>query len=343
MTFIAVVFLVVLGIVCGAYWMFVLLPEDDARRRLHRRLKGGSDKTRARRHSVLKKETKDTVKLEVLEAVLNRAGGKLQPLRRLVDQSGVRVTISALVLTSGCLLLFTLLLVFSLTARPLAGLVAGVVAASLPFMYLHRVRTKRLRKFEEGFPDAIDLIARSLRAGHAFSTGLSMVAEEVDAPVGTEFKTIYEQQNYGIPMSDALKGLAQRVSLVDVRFFVTAVLMSGLAQRVSLVDVRFFVTAVLTQREAGGNLAEVLNNLATVIRERFKVKRQVRVLSAHGRMSGWILAGLPPALAFAFMLVVPTHLESLFNDPLGVRMVVVALVLQVLGMLVIRRIVNIEY
>ena len=149
-----------------------------------------------------------------------------------------------------------------------------------------------------------------------------MVAEEVDAPVGTEFKTIYEQQNYGIPMSDALKGLAQRVSLVDVRFF---------------------VTAVLTQREAGGNLAEVLNNLATVIRERFKVKRQVRVLSAHGRMSGWILAGLPPALAFAFMLVVPTHLESLFNDPLGVRMVVVALVLQVLRMLVIRRIVNIEY
>ena len=316
MTFIAVVFLVVLGIVYGAYWMFVLLPEDDVRRRLHRRLKGGSDKTRARRHA------EDTVKLEVLEAVLNRAGGKLQPLRRLVDQSGVRVTISALVLTSGCLLLFTLLLVFSLTARPLAGLVAGVVAASLPFMYLHRVRTKRLRKFEEGFPDAIDLIARSLRAGHAFSTGLSMVAEEVDAPVGTEFKTIYEQQNYGIPMSDALKGLAQRVSLVDVRFF---------------------VTAVLTQREAGGNLAEVLNNLATVIRERFKVKRQVRVLSAHGRMSGWILAGLPPALAFAFMLVVPTHLESLFNDPLGVRMVVVALVLQVLGMLVIRRIVNIEY
>ena len=231
MTFIAVVFLVVLGIVYGAYWMFVLLPEDDVRRRLHRRLKGGSDKTRARRHSVLKKETEDTVKLEVLEAVLNRAGGKLQPLRRLVDQSGVRVTISALVLTSGCLLLFTLLLVFSLTARPLAGLVAGVVAASLPFMYLHRVRTKRLRKFEEGFPDAIDLIARSLRAGHAFSTGLSMVAEEVDAPVGTEFKTIYEQQNYGIPMSDALKGLAQRVSLVDVRFF---------------------VTAVLTQREAGG-------------------------------------------------------------------------------------------
>ena len=322
MTFIAVVFLVVLGIVCGAYWMFVLLPEDDAQRRLHRRLKGGSDKTRARRHSVLKKEPEDTVKLEVLEAVLNRAGGKLQPLRRLVDQSGVRVTISALVLASGCLLLFTLLLVFSLTARPLAGLVAGVVAASLPFIYLHRVRTKRLRKFEEGFPDAIDLIARSLRAGHAFSTGLSMVAEEVDAPVGTEFKTIYEQQNYGIPMSDALKGLAQRVSLVDVRFF---------------------VTAVLTQREAGGNLAEVLNNLATVIRERFKVKRQVRVLSAHGRMSGWILAGLPPALAFAFMLVVPTHLESLFNDPLGVRMVVVALVLQVLGMLVIRRIVNIEY
>ena len=139
-------------------------------------------------------------------------------------------------------------------------------------------------------------MSRALRAGHAFTTGLAMVAEEMPEPVGTEFRLLYDQQNFGMPMPDALKALGERVPVLDARFF---------------------VTAVLTQREAGGNLAEVLDNLAAVIRERFKVKRQVRVVSAHGRITGWVLAMLPPALGVALTLLSPEHMSLLWTDPTG--------------------------
>ena len=177
-------------------------------------------------------------------------------------------------------------------------------------------------KFEEQFPEAIDLLSRALRAGHAFTTGLSMVAEEMPEPVGTEFRLAYDRQNFGMPLPEALKSLGERVPLLDARFF---------------------VTAVLTQREAGGNLAEVLDNLARVIRDRFKVKRQVRVITAHARITGWVLALLPPSLGVALTLLSPEHMGLLWTDPIGIKMVVVAIVLQVVGTLLIRKLVNIEY
>jgi tight adherence protein B len=179
-----------------------------------------------------------------------------------------------------------------------------------------------MRTFEEQFPDAIELIGRALRAGHAFTTGLAIVAEEAPQPVAGEFRLLYDQQNFGMPLGDAMKQFAQRIPLLDARFF---------------------VTAVLTQRESGGNLAEILSNLASVIRERFKVKRQVRVISAHGRLTGWVLSGLPPSLAMAFLVTSPNHIMTLVNDPMGVRMIFAALFLQILGTLIIRRLVNIEY
>ena len=131
----------------------------------------------------------------------------------------------------------------------------GALAACLPFAYVRYARSKRLLKFEEQFPEAIDLLSRALRAGHALTTGLSMVAEELPDPIGPEFQTLYDQQNFGMPLSQALKNFADRVACLDARFF---------------------VTAVLTQKEAGGNLSEVLDNLASIIRDRFKVKRQVQ-------------------------------------------------------------------
>jgi tight adherence protein B len=191
-----------------------------------------------------------------------------------------------------------------------------------PFMYVKYMKNKRLRKFEEQFPEAIDLIGRALRAGHAFTTGLAMAAEEIPKPVGEEFKLLYDRQNFGMPLPEAMKAFAARVPIIDARFF---------------------VTAVLTQRETGGNLGEVLDNLASVIRDRFRVKRQIRVLTAHGRITGWILAGMPPALAAAMMMTTPSHLRMMINDPLGVQMIVGALVLQVIGTLVIRKLVNIPY
>ena len=139
-------------------------------------------------------------------------------------------------------------------------------------MFVRWKRTRRFGMFEEQFPEAIALMARALRAGHAFPTGIQMVADEIPAPVGAEFKLLYDRQNFGMPLGDALKGMAERVPILDARFF---------------------TTAVLTQRETGGNLSEILDNLATVIRDRFKVKRQVRAVTAHGRITGWILCGMP--------------------------------------------------
>ena len=150
------------------------------------------------------------------------------------------------------------------------ALAAAPLFASIPFMFVRWKRTRRFGMFEEQFPEAIELMARALRAGHAFPTGIQMVADEIPSPVGAEFKLLYDRQNFGMPLSDALKGMAERVPILDARFF---------------------TTAVLTQRETGGNLSEILDNLAAVIRDRFKVKRQVRAVTAHGRITGWILAG----------------------------------------------------
>jgi tight adherence protein B len=214
------------------------------------------------------------------------------------------------------------LVVKTLTYYTLLGLAAAPLGAMVPFLIVRFFRSRRLDKFEEQFPESIELIARALRAGHALPTGLLMVSEEMPEPVGAEFKLVYDRQNFGMPLPDALRGLAERIPLLDARFF---------------------VTAVLTQRETGGNLSEVLDNLATVIRDRFRVKRQVRVLSAHGRITGWVLAGLPPALAAVLTLMSPNHMKVMITDPLGIQMIVVAGVMQIIGTLVIRKLVNIPY
>jgi tight adherence protein B len=214
------------------------------------------------------------------------------------------------------------MLVLMMTRSVVFAAIAGAAAATLPLGVIRRVAARRMMRFEEQFPEAIDLLARAMRAGHALTTGLQMVGEEIGEPVGSEFRTLFEQQNYGMPLPEALRAFAGRVPSVDSRFF---------------------VTALLTQRESGGNLTEVLDNLASVIRERFKVKRQVRVMSAHGRITGWALGLLPPTVAGLLLLISPTHIRLLVDDPLGVQMVTVAIGLQVVGVLIIRRIVNVEY
>ena len=143
-------------------------------------------------------------------------------------------------------------------------------------LFVMNRRTKRLNRFEEQFPEALDLLSRAVRAGHAFQTAMGMVADELKEPVGPEFKKAFDRQNFGLPLRDALNELAERIGNLDVRFF---------------------VTAVLIQRETGGNLAEILDNLAYVVRERFKIRRQVRVHTAHGRFTAWVLLSLPAALA----------------------------------------------
>jgi len=315
----AIVFVVVLIIVLGAYFAFVVGPEDREQRLLRKRLKASSRK-RVERLAIVKES--EQISDGTIDSLLARAAVLVDPVQKLLDQAGMRMSVARFLLTCGVAAIGPAFLAFRVTGSVIAGCLVGLFTGAIPYLYVRRARTKRILKFEEQFPEGIDLITRALRAGHTFQTGLLMVADEIEAPVGTEFRLLYDRQTFGMPMSEALRSFAERVPLLDAKFF---------------------ATAVLTQRDAGGNMAEVLDNLSRVIRDRFKVKRQVRVLSAHGRITGWVLAGLPPVLAIVFTIVSPKAMNTLITDPIGIKLVAVAAILQVVGTLIIRRIVDIEY
>ena len=245
----------------------------------------------------------------------------LAPIERLIEESGATMTVGRFVLMSLCSAVAAYLLIGYFTGRLILAIFVGLLALTLPYVSLSRKRTVRVRQFEEQFPDAIDLIARALRAGHAFSSGLEMVADEMPKPVGPEFRLLFERQNYGMSLPDALRAFAARIPLVDARFF---------------------VTAVLTQRESGGNLAEVLDNLASVIRARFTIRRQLRVYTAQGRMSGYVLAALPIVVGTIIYLLNPEYGALMFTHPLGRIFLVVAATMQIIGYLWIRKIINID-
>jgi tight adherence protein B len=242
-------------------------------------------------------------------------------LSTLIEQSGVVISPGSVITLSLVAGIGIGLLVFLFFPMWLAALAAGAVGACLPILWLKIKRGKRMRKFEEMFPEALDLLSRAIRAGHAFQTAMGMVADELPAPVGVEFKKSFEQQNFGLPLKDALNDLAGRMPLMDVRFF---------------------VTAVAIQRETGGNLAEILDNLAHVVRERFKILRQVRVHTAHGRFTGYVLLGLPAFLAVALMFISPDHMKMLFTHRMGQQMVMGAIIMQTIGFFWIKQVIKIE-
>jgi len=320
MVIVAFTFLVVLGIVLGAYFSLVVRPESSERSTLLRRL--GTKTGAVAKALQLEKKEERLSNVRAVQAMLSRATGVSGPLERLVTQSGLKITVGTLVMTSVLAAVAGYALVKWLTYYTYLGLAAAPLFGMIPYLIVRYARNKRLELFEEQFPEAIALIARALRAGHAFPTGLQMVADEIPAPVGAEFKLVYDRQSFGMSLNEALKGLAERVPVIDARFF---------------------VTAVLTQRETGGNLSEVLDNLANVIRERFKVKRQVRVVTAHGRITGWILAALPPALAVILCFVSPEHMKTMVTDPLGIKMLAIGGTMQAIGTVIIRKLVNIRY
>ena len=243
-------------------------------------------------------------------------------LGRWIEQSGVKTTISAMLLIAGSAWPLSSGFVVMLLVKAQWGFLFGaIIGFALPFMFLNMKRTRRMRAFEEEFPEALDLIARALKAGHAFVTGLKMVADEMPEPIGPEFRKTFDEQNFGLPLKDALENLTMRVP--------------GL-------DVRFFATAVLIQRETGGNLSEILENLAHVVRERFKILRQVRVYTAHGRMTGYVLLALPAVLCIALAFINPDHMNVLFRERMGQMLLMVALVMQAIGYFWIRQVVKIE-
>jgi len=213
------------------------------------------------------------------------------------------------------------LTVLLLTRSVLLAIVIGSFSSMLPEMNLRMRRNGRLRRFEEQFPEAIDLLGRAIRAGHPLSAGIRMVADEAPEPSAGEFLQVFEEQRFGLPFEDALLGLADRNDLVDVRIF---------------------ATAVLIQREVGGNLAEILDKIAHTVRARFTIQRQLRVYTAQGRLSGYVLGALPIVLALTIFAIDSTYASMLIDEPVGRLMVVVALILQIMGFLWIRKIVDIE-
>lgn len=197
----------------------------------------------------------------------------------------------------------------------------GIVAALLPIVYVAFKRSRRLHKFEEHFPEALDLLGRAVRAGHAFTTGLEMISKECPEPLAGEFRTAFEEQNFGLPLRDALLNLSERVPIIDVRFF---------------------VTALLIQKETGGNLAEILDGLARVIRDRFRIYREVRVRTAQGRLTAGILIALPIFMMLVLSVLNPKYMGILFTDPKGPVVLVTAGIMQIIGSAILWKIIHFE-
>ncbi len=322
MLILAITFVVALGAMLSVYWAFVLRPEAAEQAALKRRLSPATARERAAGDSQLLKPGERLSAIPVIDHLLQASRRTIAPVQQQIALAGLQITPGTLFLACGCCAVATFALVTLLTRHRWLGLLLGVFGAYLPIAFVRARARKRVLLFEEQFPEAIDLIARALRAGHAFTTGLSIVSEEAPEPIAGEFRRLYEEQNFGKPLPEAVRAFADRVPLLDARFF---------------------ATAVLTQRESGGNLAAILDNISNVIRDRFKVKRQVRVVTAHARITGWILICEPPALAVALMFLAPGHISKLAGDPIGVGLVILALVLQTIGTLVIRKLVNVEY
>ena len=313
-------FVLSLAIVLGSYWAFVVRAEETATRAIRKRLEGRPVPRRMRAQLTKKEAPLSAVK--AVDALLAHSGSLLNPLKRTLAHSAMAITPGVVILSGAFAAATVFFVVMKVTAGLWISAAAAVVAMPLPYAYVRRRATLRLRKLEEQLPQAVEMIAVALRAGHALPTGVLMTAEELPEPMASEFRLVYDQQNYGKPMPDVLKEFAERVPLLDARIL---------------------VTAVLTQRETGGNLAEILDRLASVIRERFRVRRQVRAMSAHGRITGWVLGLLPVVLALILSVVAPSHMATLFGDPLGRQLIVGAVILQTIGALAIRRIVNIEF
>jgi tight adherence protein B len=314
------VFILGAGTVVGAYLAFTEVPGVLARRRLDQRLHdvsmSGAD---AETDSTILKHS-DEGPLPALNRLMSTTVAGTW-LKKLIEQAGSKTTPSAVVMTTILVSGFAAIAAALFVHVPFAPLGAALIGAVIPFGWLRHKRTSRLRKFEEQFPEALDLLSRAIRAGHAFQTALGMVGDDLTAPVGPEFKKTFDEQNFGLPLRDALNQLTDRVPLLDVRFF---------------------VTAVLIQRETGGNLSEILDNLAHVVRERFKIQRQIRVHTAHGRFTGYVLLALPAALAIVLSFINPEHIDVLFHERMGQNLLMAAIVMQTVGFLWIRKVIKIE-
>jgi tight adherence protein B len=259
-------------------------------------------------------------KIPAFDTFLRRSE-RVSALQKVLAQGNVDVRAGNFLMLCAVSAVVFAVIAFVAGGNVMFGWAGALLGFFIPYAYASHMRTKRFQQFEEKFPEAIDTLARAVRAGHAFTTALEMIANEVSEPVAGEFRQLYEEQKFGLPVRDALLNLADRIPLVDVKFF---------------------VTAVMLQRETGGNLAEILDNLSYVIRERFKILRQVRVHTAQGRLTMVLLMALPPTIVVVMQLLNPGFIRPLFTDPIGHALIVGGITLQTLGYFFIRRIIRIQ-
>lgn len=255
--------------------------------------------------------------IPMVEQILFRLSG-VHGMRRFIYQSGLDWTVSRLLLSSAAGGLIAYLLMYFLLRQSI--LVAGmssVVLALIPLLYVYDQRRRRLAKIEKQLPEAIDLLIRALRSGHAFSSGLQMIGEEMSAPIANEFRIVHDEINFGVSLQQALVNLGDRIPITDLRYF---------------------IVAVLIQRDSGGNLTEVLGNLSRLIRDRLKLMAKIRVLSSEGRLSAWVLAVMPFGLAAVMNFVNPEFMAPLWHDPIGIAIVQYMLTLMVFGILILKKI-----
>jgi tight adherence protein B len=320
--FVLVSFVVFIVVAAGAFVVFGLLEQRTAQARVIKERLASIDQ------AILRQPSEELVLLrdEMLSSIptLNRLLSRSQRISRLqswLSQGALQIRAGKFLLLACCFAVVTGAVTNVLTNTWVFAVLAAGFAAAVPFVYAGVKRSRRFRCFEQLFPQAIDLLARAVRAGHSFNTSLELIGDELAEPVGGEFRKLFEEQKFGLPVREALLNLAERVPLVDVKFF---------------------VTSVMLQRETGGNLAEILDKLSYVIRERFKILRQVQVFTAQGRMSMRILMALPPMMVVVLGAINPALMRVLFTDPLGHVLIVAGILLQGTGYLLMRRVINIE-
>ena len=306
----------------GVFVLFSLLDQRRARARLLRERLETADKPAERLPTddlaLVRDETLSEI--PIIDNLLRRSE-RVSRLQDSISQADLNLRAGTVLLL--CFVSATALglFVYLWSGFPQAFWLGVIFGAIIPYSYVSYRRSKRFQEFETLFPHAIDQVARAVRAGHAFTTALELIANDTAEPVASEFRKLFEEQKFGLPVRDALINLTERVPLVDVKFF---------------------VTAVMLQRETGGNLAEILDNLSYVIRERFKILRQVRVYTAQGRLTMMLLMALPPIIVVTMRMLNPSFIEPLFADPIGHILVVAGISLQTVGYFVIRRIIQIQ-
>jgi len=312
------IFTVTLGLAMSL--LYVLVETPLARRKMMTRL-AAVQEVAARNEEipdVLRKELLSDV--PALHRILATVPG-IARLRLFLEQGAIQMQVGNFVLISIAISLFVLFVVLVVGLPLYEALPAAIGAGAIPTVIASAIRQRRFNKFEEQFPEAMDFLGRAVRAGHAFTTGFELIANELPPPVGEEFRITFQQQKLGLPFRDALQNLAVRVPLPDVRIF---------------------ISSLQIQRDSGGNLGEILDTMSMVVRERFKLRRQIKIYTAEGRLSSYVLTALPFAALVALYFLQPAYIMPMFTEPRGQRMLTLAAILQAVGYVVIGRIIKIK-